>query len=359
MKIAYALAGVGRGHVMRASSIGALMLEEGYNVQFFSCCDAEKPLKEKFGKHRVHHLPTPQFSYDSKGNFNVWKTSLNFTKFMVTERKTIIKLSKMLKSEGFDVVVSDFEPLMARAANHANIPLMSLNSQGFVNVCSIPLKYKTLSMQMSLVNALILADPQFSVVAKPVNLPTKENMGCLVGPIIRPHIIGRKWKGKGDHILVYIRESISKALPSVVKWGQDNGLKIYVYGDVEESYENEFDSPMVFKRSFSESQFIEDMITSQVVVSTAGTQLIGEVAYLGAPAILIPEKGQKEQELNAYLASDAYPNIARLRIGNISATRFREAFSSLSGFGERHTEDGSNQAYGEFKKWISNLSFNQ
>ena len=53
--------------------------------------------------------------------------------------------------------------------------------------------------------------------------------------------------------------------------------------------------PDVEECLISEKRFIDDMVRSELVVGTAGTQMIGELAYLGAPAILIPEAGQKEQ----------------------------------------------------------------
>ena len=352
MKVAYGLAGVGRGHTMRASSLGTILLKNGYDVQFFSCCDSTKPLTAKFGADRVHDLPTPQFSYNSEGRLKLLGTALNFTRFMAKERKKIITLSNYLKGEGFEVVISDYEPLLAKAANHASIPLISFNSQGFVNICTIPLKYKTLSLQVALANAFIIADSQLNIVSKPIKLPTKTQLGCLVGPMIRPHIQNKRWIGKGNHILVYMRPSISKAFPSIVKWGQDNGLNIYVYGDIAEGQEGLLESPMVFVKPISETQFIDDMITSQVVISTAGTQLIGEVAYLGAPTILIPEKGQKEQELNAYLAADAYPNIARLPVERVTSMRLRDAFNGLSGLGEQHEVDGSDKAFEAFHSFV-------
>lgn len=354
MKIAYALSGVGRGHTMRASALGTMLLENGYEVIFFSCCDAIETLTKKFGQSRVREMPTPQFSYDDSG-LNVWKTSWNYGKFMVQERKTIIELGQMLKVNGFDAVITDYEPLLSRAANHVGIPLISFNSQGFVDICSIPLKYKTLSLQVALVNAFIRAEPQYSIVSKPVNLPTKSQLGCIVGPMIRPHIKNKRWMGRGNHILVYMRDSISSTLPSIVKWSQDNGLNVYVYGEVNDKYENYFESPMVIKKPISETQFIADMLTSQVVISTAGTQIIGEVAYVGAPTILIPEKGQREQELNAYLASDAYPNIGMLHMEKVNSIGLRDVFNTLSGFGGKYTEDGSAQAFSIFERWAKNL----
>ena len=66
------------------------------------------------------------------------------------------------------------------------------------------------------------------------------------------------------------------------------------------------------------------MVDSKLVIGTSGTQLIGELAYLGIPAILVPEKGQTEQELNAYLANDSYPNMATISSQNITHEKLDE-----------------------------------
>ena len=63
---------------------------------------------------------------------------------------------------------------MSRAANNANIPLVSFNSQGFVDICEIPPKHKALSLQIMLVNRLITTDSDLNIVSKPVKLPVRK-----------------------------------------------------------------------------------------------------------------------------------------------------------------------------------------
>ena len=355
LKIAYALSGEGRGHTMRASALGQRLLDSGYDVQFFSCGDAIEPLTEKFGAKRIHDLPTPRFVYKKNGQFHLWKTSTDFVKFMFGERRRILRLSQMLRDENYDVVISDFEPLMSRAANNAGIPLVSFNSQNFVNVCKLPSKYKSLALQILLVNQLIVADSAFTIVSKPVKLPIREQVGCLVGPIIRDHIIGRRWRGGGKFILLYYRPSISKTLPDVLEWAEQKGWKVHLYGRLHPSEKALLDHDSVVKRPISETKFIDDMIDSELVIGTAGTQMIGEIAYLGAPAILVPESGQKEQLLNAQLASADFPNVTWLPPHKVRYDYLEEAVNNLSDTGVRHIENGSDDAFEAFVKWAENL----
>ena len=61
MKIAYALAGEGRGHAVRAISLGKGLIERGHEIKFFTCGDALELLQETFGHNSVHDLETPRF----------------------------------------------------------------------------------------------------------------------------------------------------------------------------------------------------------------------------------------------------------------------------------------------------------
>jgi len=353
MKIAYGLSGVGRGHTMRASSLGTLLKNAGHDIHFFSSGDATEPLKERFGPSRVQFLPTPEFTLVN-GKLHVLKTTKGFLNFMIKERKRILKLSQQLQDQDYDVVISDFEPLLCRAALNANIPVLAFNSQNFVNVCKIPLKYRHLSAQLALVNAVIVASPDYTIVSKPVRVKTKPKKGCVVGPMIRQHIIGKIWEGKSNHILMYRSLASDWPMETMIAWAKARGLRILFYGKLNPE-EEQLIGPDFIHRPISETQFVDDMINAQFVIGTSGTQLIGELAYLGVPAILIPEQGQTEQKLNALLADDSYPNMATISAPNITTQKLEETLDTLDGFAIRHTEDGSQDAFQQVQNWIENL----
>jgi uncharacterized protein (TIGR00661 family) len=355
LKIAYALSGEGRGHTMRASALGQRLLDSGYDVQFFCSGDSTEPLTERFGKDKIHDLPTPRFNYNEEGQLLLWKTSKNFIKFMLSERKRILRLSSMLKKEEFDVVISDYEPLMSRAANNANIPLVSFDSQGFVDICEIPPKHKALSLQIILVNRLITTHADHKIVSKPFKLAVRKQLGCLVGPMIRDYLIGKKWKGGGGFVLLYYRPSVSSTIHQVREWAKRHGWKLKVYGRLRPEDRATLDHPDVEECKISEKHFIDDIIRSELVVGTAGTQMIGELAYLGAPAVLIPEAGHKEQLLNAQLAAADFPNINYLPHHKVNFDYLEEVYQTITGRGERYIENGTDAAFESFVKWAETL----
>ena len=61
MRIAYALAGEGRGHTVRALTLANGLIERGHEIAFFTCGDALQLLRDEFGADSVFHLETPRF----------------------------------------------------------------------------------------------------------------------------------------------------------------------------------------------------------------------------------------------------------------------------------------------------------
>ena len=354
MKIAYGLSGEGRGHSMRASALGTQLIAAGHEITFFTSGDAELPLTEKFGAKRIEFLPTPKFHLVD-GKLNVFKTSIDFVKFMNTERRRILSLSTMLQEENYDAVISDYEPLLSRAALNANIPSVAFNSQNFVTVCKIPLKYRHLSMPLALVNAFIVPNCSHTIVSKPVRVKNKSHKNVdLVGPMIRKNITEQEWNGDKNHILMYRSHALDWPTSEIIEWANNKGLTIYFYGNLTPEEEKLVSDEFIHK-PISESQFVQDMVDAKLVIGTSGTQLIGELAYLGIPAILVPEQGQTEQELNAYLANDSYPNMATINSKDINGENLDNLIENLDGLGIRHTEDGTETAFISVQNWLNKL----
>jgi UDP-N-acetylglucosamine:LPS N-acetylglucosamine transferase len=55
----------------------------------------------------------------------------------------------------------------------------------------------------------------------------------------------------------------------------------------------------------ADEPFVQDLATAECLVTTAGNQLIGEAYALGRPVLAIPEPGNFEQQLNAWLVTDS------------------------------------------------------
>jgi|6_EtaG_2_1085325.scaffolds.fasta_scaffold27913_3 uncharacterized protein (TIGR00661 family) len=349
MKIAYGLAGEGRGHSTRAIAVGSKLINAGHDVTFFTCCDAIQPLTEQFGSHRIHQMPTPRLQYSSDATMSTWRTSLSTLGFFNENRPNIIKLARILREENYELVISDFEPLLSRASKPANIPYISLSNQAFSKICSLPFKYWWKNMKVRMAYDFVSPEPDYTIVIKAVDYPCDAPNTTFAGPSIRDNVEGRRWVGDKAHIHAYLRPSVKAILPELGKYAEKQGLRVKLYGGLD------YDHPLFDNIKSSNDGFIEDMVSSRFVVATGGASLLGELAYTGTPAILIPEPNQIEQEINAMLAQDTYPHIDYIVHHDFTSEKLDEMVRTLHGMGESYAEDGTNKAYEAIEQYMKGM----
>ena len=323
MKIAYALAGEGRGHTTRAIGLANKLIEAGHEVRFFTCGDAIELLHQKFGCDSVTNLETPRFVIGKNG-VSYSKTAISTLKFLSGHKNRLKLCISQLARYGAEVLISDFEPTFARAAKKMNLPLISFNSQRFAIDTKLERKLSRIQriklLPIKILCRLFAPKPHLSVISKGFNLEAKRPDIHLVGPMLRPAFFPGAWKANGTHVVAYMRKSVLGHLPQIAEHAASYGLKVKLYGhypqDIPENVE---------LCPISDSGFTNDLLTCDWICQTAGSQLLGEVGVLGVPTICFPEPNQIEQEINAVLAEKAYPNVSVLREKRISTTNLETA----------------------------------
>jgi UDP-N-acetylglucosamine:LPS N-acetylglucosamine transferase len=83
------------------------------------------------------------------------------------------------------------------------------------------------------------------------------------------------------------------------------------------------------------------MKNCRYLITAAGASTIGEACHIGAPIILIPEKGQIEGELNSKLTSFYYPNACTIPMSEVSVDRLTKLTTELEGQSQCNVTDGS------------------
>ena len=252
-----------------------------------------------------------------------------------------LTLASELHLGHYDLVISDFEPLLSRASQVANLPLILYNNQSFSQVCSLPLNLVTQTRKMELTCRFICPPANLTIVAVPIKAeyPIVSENVIITGPLIKEEVRGRLWKGGGDHIVLYVRESNVELFPIFREYAVKNNLKIYAYGNNNLVPMDEDD--IIIRRTPSSLNFINDMLSSKLLITAGGAGVIGEAAYTGTPTIIIPEPRQPEQEMNGFLAERCYPNMAELKLNNFTLDELENKVSTLHGLGERQMEDGT------------------
>ena len=344
MKIAYGLAGEGRGHSTRAVTLAPHLMLAGHKITFFTCCQAVEPLVEE--GLIVNQLPTPRIQYDKHNNPSAFKTMMYYPKWFFQNRGKVIDLAKYLKDNEYDLVISDYEPLLSRAAKLANIPLILYNNQSFATHCRLPeccSNGDVLSkMKLSKINQMICPEANVTIIAKalPDTSLVKKRNTHLVGPPIKKEFQDMVWDGSNsDYIMVYHRESLMSKLDELVEFAEQEGCRIkwYIGG---ESFD--IDHALV-EVCPAGKQFVADMKHCRYFITASGASTIGEACHIGAPLILIPEKGQIEGELNSKLTDFYYDNACTLPMKDVTADKLTKLTTQLSGYSQCSVEDGSQE----------------
>jgi hypothetical protein len=143
--------------------------------------------------------------------------------------------------------------------------------------------------------------------------------------MLRPEFTHDAWRPSGTHVIAYLRQSVLHHLPDLAAHAQSHGLTLKLYGhypeDVPENVE---------VRPISNDGFIEDLVTADWIVQTAGTQLLGEVGCLGIPSLCFPEPAQVEQEINGVLAQKTFLNVEVVRPKATSIEQLDEVLRGLN-----------------------------
>ena len=343
MRIAYALAGEGRGHTVRALTLANGLIERGHEIAFFTCGDALQLLRDEFGADSVFHLETPRFVI-RRNRVAYIRTGFATISFFWKQRRRRKRVIEQLRDWKPDALITDFEPTFSGVAKRLDLPLISFNSQRFSLDAQLDhilnRRQRVKLIPIKVMCRFFAPKPDLSLISKGFNLqPNKPNVRIL-GPMLRPQFHPDAWTPKGTHVIAYMRASVLHHLPAISQHADAHGLKLKLYGHYPETVPDNVECCPI-----SNEGFIQDMLTADWMIQTAGTQLLGEVGCIGIPSICIPEPGQVEQEINAALAKKTFPHVELLHPKRTSVEDLDAVLSRISTNSDRPIiRDGSEEA---------------
>ena len=305
MKVLYAIQGTGNGHLSRARDVIPALQKRGLELDILVS-----------GIQADIHIPNPikyqlkglSFIFGKQGNVNLWRTYI---------KSNAARLQKEIKSvpiEDYDLVINDFEPVSAWACKLKNKPCVSFSHQAAVLSLKAPKPDKN-----DLMGKFILKN----------YAPTTQQFGLhfhayddkVYTPIIRQDIRKADVK-EGNHYTVYLPSysdgRILKFLSEIpnVKWevfSKHNKV--------------EFFGKNISIRPITNEAFVGSMVGSKGVLCGAGFETPAEALYLGKKLMVIPMKGQYEQQCNsAALKEMGVPVIKSLK--NKHLDKFRHWIES-------------------------------
>ena len=299
-KIFYSMAGEGRGHAARVASL-VEHLRRRHQLILLAPDEAYDFLAPKYagpefaGQVRVERIPGMRFQYTG-GRLDLTKTIACGLQYKFALRKIIRRVRNLIEAEQPHLAISDFEPVLPRAARQSGVPLLSLDHQHFMvtyDLSSLSLSLRWHAWLMGLAVRAHCKDQVETVVSAFYFPPLRANAHRVtqVGPLLRNEIAAAQ-PHNGGYILSYLRNRTPAEVPEML--GRLNvPVKIYGLGSrapVGGATFHEIDS----------QSFVRDLAGCECYIGAAGNQTLGEAVYLGKPVLALPETYHHEQRINAH-----------------------------------------------------------
>lgn len=275
MKILYGVQGTGNGHLTRARGMVKHLNRSDIKVDFvFSGRQREKYFAmQDFGDWRCLNGLT--FTSD-KGKIKPLSTLLD------AKPLQLLKDIKELQVEGYDLVISDFEPITAWAARKKNIPCFGLGHQ-YAFDFPIPKKGDNPAARYIM--------RQFAPTTHSIGMHWYHFNQPIVPPIVdTSHQLLPLEK---DKIVVYLPfedpnqvKPLLEAIPN---------YQFLYYGHFDQM---KVDGNITFN-PISRYEFQQDVSRCDGVICNAGFELASESLFLGKKLLVKPLHGQMEQVSNA------------------------------------------------------------
>lgn len=276
MKILYGVQGTGNGHISRACAMAKAFQDYPEIEVTWLMSGRDKAL----GCGNIENFLWREgltFVVDA-GKINIIKTlkKLNYKQF-----KTDIK---NLNLSSYDLIVSDYEPVISHAAKKQGIPVIGIGHQYAFN-------YKIPQRGENFVSKLIMRN--FAPVTQGVGLHWHHFDAPILPPILDIEIPETLPQIQDNKIIVYLPFESTQAILEVFSGIPE--FEFYIY----HPEFTDLDNNNIHTRKISR-EFKNDLLDARNVITNAGFELISECLQLGKSILVKPLHGQMEQLSNAH-----------------------------------------------------------
>lgn len=296
-KIFYSVSGEGRGHATRVRTI-VDELRQDYSVRIYAPGLAYEFLAGVYSASEVavRRIPGLHFTYSASHRLNYLKSGWNSLAFVRHAPAVVARLARDIERHKPDLVITDFEPLLPRAARRCGVPYVSLDHQHFLvtsDLSDLPWKLRAHAASMSGFVRAFVHGQERTVVSSFYfpKLRSDVQRVTQIGVLLRQEV-RQAQVHSGEHIIAYLRRFAAREVMSALRACK---CPVHVYGLGERSATGNLRFLAI-----DAERFVADLASSRALVSTAGNQLVGEALYLGKPILAIPEPGNFEQQINGH-----------------------------------------------------------
>ncbi|MEW6350105.1 MAG: glycosyltransferase family protein [Thermodesulfobacteriota bacterium] len=277
----------------------------------------------------VEEVPMPSTHYyNNRVDFH--STIRNGIGVILDGRKTVERVSGIIREFKPDLVLSAYEYFSPMVARKLGITSVSIDNQHFLSKC-VHLKpggqsVSRLLFSLPLKNMFSRADRYFVNCFFPC-VPIDQSNTEVFPPLLSPQVQGMG-PTDGDHVLVYQTSPTFGRLVSALQ-DMPHQFVVYGLGDRPSCGNLEFKKP-------SRERFLHDLAHCRYVITNGGHNVISEALYLGKPVFSFPIRFAYEQFFNACMlrklgygdySLDRDPTKATLKTFEDRLAFFRERIS--------------------------------
>lgn len=276
MKILYAIQGTGNGHISRARDIVPILSKLGELDVLVSGIQADVPL----GFPIRYNFKGLSLIFGKKGGVDVMAT------YREGNLRRLLEEINSLPVEQYHLVISDFEPVSAWACYHKGKPCTGLSHQAAVlnKASPKPKKFDPIGRIVLKNYAPVTTQYGFHFQAYGEGIST---------PVIRQQIRSLE-VGNDGHYTVYLPAYDDKRIIEAL-----SGFKKTKWEVFSKKSRKPYGKGNISIQPVDNELFLKSLANAAGVFCGAGFETPAEVLFLGKKLMVVPMRGQYEQQCNA------------------------------------------------------------
>ena len=277
MKVLYAIQGTGNGHMSRAKEIIPALMNRCQVDILVSGTQSEVKLPYKI----KYHLKGVPFVFGKNGGIDYIRTLFSNNIFRV------IREIRKVKVHEYDLIINDFEPISAWACIFKRmVHCVSLSHQCALLSNSVPSPDRKSVIGTWFLKNYAPATTKFGFHFRPYQ-------NWIYPPIIRKDIRKQSVKQKKYHV-VYLPSYGDEKIIKILKQFKSEKWKVF-----SKHAKRTYKKLNVQIQPICNKTFERSMAWSKGIICGAGFEAPAEALYLRKKLMVIPMKGQLEQQYNA------------------------------------------------------------
>ena len=295
MKILYAIQGTGNGHISRARDIIPLLRKKGEVDILVSGTEADVhpgyPVKYK--------LKGMSFVFGKHGGIDLIST------YKKAKLKRFYNEVKNLPVKNYDIVINDFEPVSAWACRFNHKACIGLSHQA-----AVLNKKSPAPGERDMIGKSILKN--YAPVTDKYGFHFKAYDKKIFTPVIRDEIRNADIQ-KLPHYTVYLPAYDDKRIIQALTEIKDVEWDVF-----SKHTKRSYREKNILIRPINNEGFIKSLVTCTGVLCGAGFETPAEALFLKKKLMVIPMKGQYEQQCNAAALKEmGVPVLKNLKISRV------------------------------------------